>query len=67
MEGALIGAFDFIGTRGARVKSVVAFSQMSVGDMRVNLGRRNVGVTEHLLDAAHVGAILDEVSRKTMS
>ena len=37
---------------------------MTVGDVRVSLGRPDVGVAEHLLDAAEVGAALQQMRRE---
>ena len=34
--------------------------------MRVDLRRRNVGVPEHLLDRADIGAVLNEMRRERM-
>src|SRR5262245_21682354 len=39
----------------------------SAADVCVNLCRRYIGVTEHRLDGAQVGAALDEVSRERVT
>ena len=36
-------------------------------DMRVNLRGRNVGMPEHLLDDAQIGAVAEQVRGKTMT
>ena len=36
-------------------------------NVRVNLRRRNIGVAEHFLDDAQVGAVAQEMGRETMS
>jgi hypothetical protein len=36
-------------------------------DMSVNLRRRNVGMSEHLLDDPEIGAVAEKVRRKTVS
>ena len=40
--------------------------EVSVGDVRVDLRRRNVRVAEHLLDRADIGTILDQMRRERM-
>lgn len=35
-------------------------------DVRVNLCRGNIGVAEHFLDNAQIGAIAEQVRRKTV-
>ena len=35
-------------------------------DVRVNLGRRNVGVAEHLLNDPQVGAVAQQVRREAV-
>ena len=37
---------------------------MRVGNVRVNLRRGNIGVSEKLLNAAHIGAILYQMRGK---
>ena len=49
-----------------RVKILVRFFQVCVGDMRVDLRGRNVGVAKHLLDGADVCAVLDQMRRERM-
>ena len=44
-----------------RVRPEVRLAAVAVGDVRVPLRRRDVGVAEHLLDAAQVGAALEQV------
>ena len=39
----------------------------AVRDLRVELGRREVGVAEHLLDAAQIGAPFEQVRRERMA
>ena len=45
----------------------VGFSEVFVGYVGVNLGRRNVGVAKHRLDRAGVRSALHHVSRERMS
>ena len=35
-------------------------------DMRINLGRGNIGMTEHFLNDAQIGAIAEQVRGKTV-
>jgi hypothetical protein len=42
----------------------VEVAAAAVGDVRVQLGRRQIGVPEHFLDAAQVGAALEQVGRE---
>ena len=46
------------------MKFFIGFSQMTVDNMRVNLCRRNINMSEHLLNAANIGAILNQVCCK---
>ena len=39
---------------------------MSIGNVGVDLRRRNISVPEHLLDRADIGAVLDQMRRKRM-
>ena len=48
----------------ARGLAEVSLAPAAVADVRVELGRREVGVAEHLLDAAEVGAALQQVRRE---
>jgi hypothetical protein len=48
------------------VEAFVGLLQVFAGDVRVDLGRGNVRVAEHLLDGADVGVILDQMRRKRM-
>ena len=50
-----------------RVRVEVGLAPAPVGDVRVDLGRREVGVAEHLLDAAEVGAALEQVGRERVA
>lgn len=36
-------------------------------DVRVNLRRRNIGVSEHFLNDAEIGAVAEQVSRETVA
>lgn len=45
----------------------VDFSQVFVGEMSVDLRGADVGVAEHHLDRADVGAVLEKVGGKTMA
>ncbi len=40
---------------------------MRVGNVRINLRGGNISVSEKLLDAAHISAILYQMHRKRMS
>ena len=44
-----------------RVRLEVGLAPPPVGDVRVELGRAQVGVAQHLLHAAQVGAALEQV------
>lgn len=46
------------------VKLVVDGLQVWVGDVGVNLGCGDIAVTEHGLNAADVGAVHEQISRK---
>src|SRR5439155_5605964 len=46
---------------GVRVRLVVQLAAAPIGYVRVQLGRRQVGVAEHLLDAAQVRAAFQEM------
>ena len=50
-----------------RMRLEVGVAPVTVGDVRVALGRRDVGVPEHLLHAAEVGAALEQVRRERMA
>src|SRR6476469_4663318 len=43
-----------------RVRVKVGLASPLVGDVKVHLGGRQIGVAEHLLDAAQVGAALEQ-------
>jgi hypothetical protein len=46
------------------VRQEVQLAAAAIGDVRVELGRGQVGVPEHLLHGAEVGAPLEEVRRE---
>ena len=50
-----------------RVGLEVELAPPPVGDVGVELGRAQVGVAEHLLDAAQVGAALEQVGRERVA
>ena len=52
------------GTTRVRVRLEVEVAAAAVGDVRVQLGRGEIGVPEHLLDAAQVGAPFEQVGRE---
>ena len=52
---------------GVRVRLEVRLAAAAVGDVRVELGRRQVGVAEHLLHRAQVGAALEQVRRERVA
>ncbi len=45
----------------------VDFAKVGVGDVSVDLGGGDVGVAEHGLDAAEVGAVHEEVGGERVS
>src|SRR6187402_1059787 len=49
------------------MRAEVRVAAVTVGDVRVALGRSHVGVAEHLLDAAQVGAALEEMRRERVA
>ena len=49
------------------VRLEVRVAATPVGDVGVELGRREVGVAEHLLHAAQVGAALEQVGRERVA
>src|SRR5436309_2887424 len=51
---------------GARVRALVTAPQPLDRDVRVDLGRRQAGVAQHLLDAAQVGTALEQVRRRAV-
>src|SRR5205807_4510184 len=51
---------------GSRMKSIVSLPHMHVGDVGVNLRRRNVAVPEQGLHGTRVGAVLQQVRRKAV-
>src|SRR6266540_2732073 len=62
------GVFGNVGAPSSVwVRLVVQLSAPSIGYVRVELGRREIGVSEHLLDAAQVGSPLEEVRRERVA
>jgi hypothetical protein len=49
------------------VGAEVELAAAAVADVRVKLCRRDVGVAEHLLDAAEIGTAFEQVSRERVS
>ena len=49
------------------VAAEVDLASAAVGDVRVELGRAEIGVPEHLLDAAQIGASLEQVGCERMA
>ena len=49
------------------MRAEVQLATPTVGYVRVQLGRREVSVAEHLLDAAEVGAALEQVGRERVA
>jgi len=43
------------------------FAQPVGLDMGVDLRRRDIGVTQHLLDAAQIGAVVEQMAGKCMA
>src|ERR1700676_1715504 len=54
------------GARGARMKGAMHLAQMAFREMRIDLRRRDVAMTEHLLHRAEVGAALEQMGREAM-
>jgi hypothetical protein len=48
------------------MKTAVDFSETTSIYVSINLGRTDVGVTEHFLDRSYVGAALKHVRGETM-
>ena len=48
------------------MKFFVSFPQMRVSDVSVNLRCGNISVTEHLLNTANIGSVLNQMRCKTM-
>lgn len=46
------------------VKSLMNFSEMFIRDVRVDLRRRDIGVTKECLHASQIGTIFEKVGRK---
>ena len=51
----------------ARVCCEVFLADVRAIDVRVDLGRRDVGVAEHLLNSSQIGPTLEEMSRERMA
>src|SRR5690348_15300564 len=49
------------------MRSEVQLPTASIGYVRVELGRREIGVAEHLLDGAEVRAALEQVRRERVA
>src|SRR5436305_1372671 len=47
-----------------RMRSVVQLATPPIGYVRIELGRRQIRVSEHLLDRAEVGAPFEQVRRE---
>jgi hypothetical protein len=58
------GFFDSAARQG--VVFLDHFAEAVGGDMRINLGGGDIGVAQHRLHAAQIGAVLDKVCRKSM-
>ncbi len=52
---------------GVGVKFLVDFFEVGVGDMGVDLGGADVGVAEHGLNGAEVGAVHEEVGGEAVT
>ena len=52
------------GAARMRMSLEVEVAAAAVGNVRVQLGRGQIGVAEHLLDAAQIGPALEQVSRE---
>ena len=65
-----LGIWSFRSPFGERLRSRVKLPmdgfQPLLVDVRVNLGRRNIGVAEHFLDDPQVGAVAEQMRRKTV-
>lgn len=55
------GLFSF------RMEAIVDFFEVGVGDVSVDLSSGDVGMTEHGLDGANVGAIHEKVSGEAVA
>src|SRR5579863_7149200 len=62
-----VHTFLCTGARGARMKGAMHFAQMALREMSVNLRRRDIAVTEHLLHGAKIGAAFEQMSREAMA
>ena len=74
MLSGVIAYFDscFSGARNTpsarvRVAAEVRLAAAAIRYVRVELGRAEVGMAEHLLDAAEVGAALEQVRRERVA
>ena len=54
-------------TARVRVRLEVQLAPPAIGYVRVELGRREIGVPEHLLHGAEVGAALEQVRRERVA
>ena len=56
-----------LSTAGVRMGREVRLAAAFVRDVRVELGRGEIGMPEHLLDAAEVGAALEQMRRERVA
>src|ERR1700758_87069 len=61
------GHLGACGVRGSWVKRAMDLAQMALGQMRVNLGGRDVAVAKHLLHRTQIGAAFQQMSREAMA
>src|SRR4051812_33797733 len=61
------GLLEWIAPPRMWVRAEVQLPSASIGYVGIELGRREVGVAEHLLDAAEVGAPLEQVRRERVA
>src|SRR6185369_15890815 len=54
-------------TPGEWMRRLDQLPQPRALDMRIDLCRRNVGVPEHLLHAAQIGAMIEQMARESMA
>ena len=54
-------------TLRARMRRKVFFADMGTIDVRVDLGRRDIGVAKHLLDGSKIGTAFKQMGRKGMA
>src|SRR6267142_4514977 len=55
------------GARGARMKGAMHLAQMAFREMRIDLCRRDIAMTEHLLHRAKICAALEQMRREAMA